>query len=114
MTDIAIEDLESEELVLTPTSIKAENTLATYVVPLDATNLSSNANPEEVIKQDVAIVNGVLRAVAAGWNHVRSLRDIEQMAKLTMSMVEQRRKVLNQNYGPVSDSKKPSINDYIT
>lgn len=83
------------------------------IIPTKATEVTNDTNTEEVIKADVLIANGVLRAVAAGWNKVASLSDIETLAGLTLNIVERRRKLLNQQHGPAQNTSKLNFNDYV-
>ena len=90
------------------------STVGSYIVPLDSTNLNGDAGEAAVVNADVQIANGVLRAVAAGWNNVRTLQDVSQLAKLTLDVVERRRKLLNHQHGPASQSKTINLNDYVS
>lgn len=104
-----------EPIDMSLAAITAKNSsLATYIVPVETTEVSSNTLDTDVVKADVQIANGVLRAVAAGWNNVKTLADVKQLANLTLDVVERRRKLLNQQHGPSSDTKKLNLNDYVS
>jgi len=101
-------DLSIEELS------KESGSVGAYIVPLDATSIEGNTQDTEVIKADVKIANGVLRAVGAGWNNVKTLSDVRMLAKLTLDIVERRRKLLNHQHGPANQTKTLNLNDYIS
>ena len=101
------------EIELSINSMKEES-VGTYIVPLDSTNLAGDAGEAAVIDADVQIANGVLRAVAAGWNNARTLQDVSQLAKLTLDVVERRRKLLNHQHGPAASTKTLNLNDYVS
>ena len=89
-------------------------TVASYVVPIESTNIRGDAGEAAVVDADVQIANGVLRAVAAGWNNVKTLKDVSVLANLTMSLVERRRKLLNHQHGAASTTKTLNLNDYVS
>lgn len=108
------EEEKAEAAVQLDVATMTEESVGTYIVPIESTSVNGDAGEAAVINADVRIANGVLRAVAAGWNNVRTLKDVADLAKLTLDVIERRRKLLNHQHGPASTTKTLNLNDYVS
>jgi hypothetical protein len=93
---------------------RSKDSVGSYIIPQEATVVTEVSSAAEVMRADVQIANGVLRAIAAGWDQVATIGDIGRMAKLTLFTVGERRKLLNQQHGSSNTSGKSSIFDPIS
>lgn len=75
----------------------------------EPTDVHHGAVLEDVRKVDLALANGTLRMVRAGWDNVKSIRALCRMVDVTFKAIECRRKVLGLPYGTPGNSSRSDV-----
>lgn len=64
------------------------------------TQLSSDASPEQIKKDDIDIYNMQMEILYAAWSHARTLPAVLALMRETREMQKHRRNILGFTYGP--------------
>jgi hypothetical protein len=62
--------------------------------PTPYAELTADSTLKQIVEEDVAIANSVLKALYHTWGQVKSVRHVCEMARTTMDVVQKRRDLL--------------------